>query len=439
MARRLQAAASALQALAAPESPLSIRRLAIICNAIEEGRNGVGDYARRLARTLAAMGVAVDLLALNDPDVAEPVETALDADHQSIRLMRIPALLDDEERTRVAAVALQRWRPDWVSLQFVCYGLGRRGVILRALFWLPRLLKPYRRQVMVHETWIGHQQTHSGRDKLIGAVQRLSVLLFLRRLHPATIHTSNVLYQRQLAAGGLKAGLLPLFGNVPVGDATADWLTAAVEAACGLDISRARERVWIFGIFGSIYPSWRGEPLLERIAAFAGRADRRVVIVSIGRAGEQAPTILSAWQRRFPDTSFVLLGPRTGEEVSQFLNSIDYAITAYPIYLLGKSGTVAAMLEHGVPVIASGEDFTPELPLVWPPFSDLIWKDDDELERRLLLGRPSRPRVPVAEFVAKTLLEELGDAQVDGSASAAIGLDQKRDGALRRLNEKPSD
>jgi hypothetical protein len=52
---------------------------------------------------------------------------------------------------------------------------------------------------------------------------------------------------------------------------------------------------------------------------------------------------------------------KTGElestDLSQTLRALDLALSANPRALVGKSGTVAAFVEHGVPVLVSRDDW----------------------------------------------------------------------------------
>lgn len=384
-----------------------IRRIALVCSGLAEGRNGVGDYCRRLAHTLAGQGLACDLLALNDPAAIETTETT--ADDGATRMARLPAAWTDGQKARAAGAILRRWKPDAVSLHFVCYGFDPRGLAWREAHWLPPLLKGFPLEIMMHELWIGHRPGDPWRDKLIGAVQRLMIRRLLRRLQPNIVHTNNAFFKRLLSGIGVPATVLPLFGNIPVRDDKAPWLVPILSAACGIDIDR--ERTWIFGLFGGIWSGWDPTALFDRISAIAERTNRQVIVASIGRAGAHAPDTIDRWRSRHPRLHFALLGPRSEHEVSQFLNSIDFGLTTYPINLLGKSGAASAMFEHGVCVIATWGDIAPDLPPVWPAFADLVWRNDDALERRLLAGRPDVARTPLmVDAVAKQFLQELAHA-----------------------------
>ena len=49
------------------------------------------------------------------------------------------------------------------------------------------------------------------------------------------------------------------------------------------------------------------------------------------------------------------LGPQSDEDISQCLLTADFSVSPGPPELLTKSGTAAAMIEHGLPIIATRE------------------------------------------------------------------------------------
>ena len=148
--------------------------------------------------------------------------------------------------------------------------------------------------------------------------------------------------------------------------------------------------------------------MLARLADITRRADRRIVIVSIGNAGADAASVFERAKAALPGVSFALLGRRPAEQVSQFLNTVDFGLSSYPYALLGKSGAVAAMLEHGLPVIVSRGYRDVPFPVVDPLFEDLVWPSDSALEAKLMRP-PLRRRYPARPAdVAKILVASFG-------------------------------
>jgi hypothetical protein len=52
--------------------------------------------------------------------------------------------------------------------------------------------------------------------------------------------------------------------------------------------------------------------------------------------------------------TFIKLGELNEQEASFYFSALDYGLTSYPIELMGKSGAVAAMREHGLRTISCG-------------------------------------------------------------------------------------
>lgn len=324
-----------------------------------------------------------------------------------MEVLRLPFGLTTRERFARAETALARWQPDWVSLQMVAYGFNNRGLLFKEVQWMPRLLAPYWRHVMLHELWIGEHDWSSWKDVAVGTLQRWAMLRLLDRLAPAVIQTSTPAFQEILRHRGVDAGLLPLFGNIPVSDRSAEpWLLEALRREGAAGSAAERETCWIFGIFGGIAGIWAADAILTRIADIAARARRHVIVASVGRTAPYTVSMVENWRRRFPQISFAMLGPRPADEVSEFLNSVDFCLTSYPLQLLGKSGAAAAALEHGVPVITSwgygvGDGAAPAAP------ESLVWKNDAALEARLLNPPPRKKIYDAPEQRALQLVRDL--------------------------------
>ena len=84
------------------------------------------------------------------------------------------------------------------------------------------------------------------------------------------------------------------------------------------------------------------------------------------------------------DWLFHSFGELDEDEISQYLLALDYGLTSTPWDLVGKSGTIAAMVEHGLPVIINIEGGTPDAPLIiQDQFKPLIVKSDEKLLQNL--------------------------------------------------------
>ena len=115
-------------------------RLAFIHSCLEPARDGVGDYTRLLAAECARQGHPTCILALNDP-----FATAAELEGP-IPELRLGPSLPWPERLRLARAFLDRFRPDRLSVQFVCYGWHPKGIA----FGIGRRLRLDRTQLRLH-------------------------------------------------------------------------------------------------------------------------------------------------------------------------------------------------------------------------------------------------------------------------------------------------
>ena len=100
-------------------------------------------------------------------------------------------------------------------------------------------------------------------------------------------------------------------------------------------------------------------------------------------------------------------GEQSVEKISQFFLSTDFGISSTPLSLIGKSASVAAMLDHGLPVIVNRNDVHFRgIPEIAPMSGLLIPVDENFLKRLAALKRqPPRPRLPE---VAAQFLSDIG-------------------------------
>ena len=329
-------------------------RIAFITGGLEPNRDGVGDYTRWLAVESTRQGASCRILALADRHIGTPLA---DRDSSGLETLRLPFGMPWAERLRLGRDFLAASPADWVSLQFVPYSFQRWGVAARLVRVLPLLVGAARLHVMFHEVWIDGGA--SVRRQLLSAAQRRTVQA-LAAFPPALMHTSNATYQHALARQGIAAGTLPLFGSIPVGSGSAaSWLASPL-AAAGCDaLSNSGERRgdwWLFAFFGTMHPVWPPRPLLDELCAAAAVAGKRVALIAVGRLGAGE----SIWARMKEDfgarVPMLQLGEQPAHRISELFNSADFGVATSPLALIGKSATVAAMFDHGLPVVVNRND-----------------------------------------------------------------------------------
>jgi hypothetical protein len=338
-------------------------RLLLICPSLEPGRSGVGDYVRRLAAACVRLGAEVRLVALcdfslNDQVIQEHQEEA----GTEVFCMRIPGEWDWPRRTLLLREWVREWRPDWVSLQFVPFGYQRKGMP----FELGTALdfssggKPCW-QVMFHEVWVGAFIGAPIKLRLLGAVQRWIMQRLLKQLKPAVVHTQAAPHQQLLKALGCQAERLPLFGNIPVlaeGAGEGNRLIfSAPRLAESSVAAHPSEATLIAGLFGVIHPEWQPEPFFSQWIELAEKQGKKPVLVLLGRSGRPPDDLRTLAQRYAPQLAIHALGALPPAQVSQVLQALDFGIATTPWELREKSGSLAAMQDHGLPVMVTRNDW----------------------------------------------------------------------------------
>ena len=327
-------------------------RVSFLCISLEPGRDGVGDYVRQFARHLTREGHICQLLALADPFVSEPVSSI--ESQEGFEVARLPLAMWNEGRIEWAEESLSRFAPDWVSLQMVCYGYESRGLLLKSGQRFEKLGRIGRRHVMFHELWIGESTTADLRSRMTGRLQKRLLLRANRRWAPDRVHTSNEVYRELLGRAGVRAKLLPLPGNVPV-----DTRMSTSEARHWLveRLGLARPSL-LAGVFGSIHPEWNDPRWLEACVEWSRRVDRTTVVIQIGRPGRAGEAAWNTLRQHFSGrVEMHALGELPPDEVSRALLALDFGVATSPWALIGKSGAAAAMLDHGLPVVVTRNDY----------------------------------------------------------------------------------
>lgn len=335
--------------------------LVLICGSLEPGRDGVGDYSRELAAELIRQGQEACVIALADRSGAEVLEECQDADGIPVRALRIPDSVPWPRRVAAAREFMERAGVSRISFQFVPYTYSPKGIVRTAAPYLVQLAEGRTIHMMFHELWIGNSMNSPFKHRLVGAIQRHYVIGLVRKLAPAAVHSSNPVYAALLARYGIRAGVLPLFGNVPVHPQAGTEQALDIFRKAGVDLcAPERPAYWVGGIFGSIHQEWTPEPFFTELVKVAAREKRTIVVAGIGRFGVKGDRIWSEMVRRYAGRfRFALLGPLSAESISWVFRVLDFGISTTPWRVLGKSSTGASMTDHGLPIIVTRDDWRP--------------------------------------------------------------------------------
>ena len=310
-------------------------KILFFCTSLEPGCDGVGDYTRRLAGECAARDHDCTLIALNDPHVTRTSDTT----SNELRIIRLPSAEAWTDRIASAVTQVRLIAPDWVSWQLVAQGFHPRGFLPATLLQNAPSLRGPRCHVMLHELWLGLEVGAPWKHRVLGWLQRRGIVCLLDRLSPEVVHTSNATYAQALEREVGDVAVLDLFGNIPP-----------------VPSAEVPSPAFFTGLtFGTLHPQWRPAATVEWLCATARRHGRTPALLVLGRAGVHAPAILDCFKRH--GVRVETTGELSATELSRRLQTADFGIAPHPWALLGKSGAAAAMLDHGLPVLAPRDEW----------------------------------------------------------------------------------
>ena len=319
-------------------------RIAFLCSSLAPGADGVGDYTRRLAEALELLGHNCLCIALNDSKLQMESlgESSVDGVQESPKLVRLSHRAPWASRLNVAGCSLRGFQPDWISLQYVPWGFERRGLHLGLAARLAAVIRSTKLHIMCHELWIDKSFPMPLKLRLLGQIQKPVVSNLLRALSPEIVHTQTEFYRRMLSRIGITSELLPLHGNIPVTASAPegrDWLSQILNDNLDEDFHA--------GFFGDLLPTLDLDELTAFVVNIEG-AGKKLHLLSGGRLTATGGQIWELIKQKLgPARSCHALGGMESDDISKYLAGLDLGLTTYPHELAGKSGAIAAMLEHG--------------------------------------------------------------------------------------------
>jgi hypothetical protein len=413
-------------------------RIAFITSSLEPGRDGVGDYTRRLAGELIRQGHESRLIALNDGQKAEtgvrksefelqslddsqklksgkqkaerkePISDFLErqeSEGAAIECLRLPASLDWEQRIEMSRRFLDEFSPDWMSLQFVPFGFHRKGLCFGLGKRLAALNTKGSWQVMFHELWLGLGEKSSLKHRVLGVLQRLIILDLMRRLRPRLVHTQAEPYQKVLNREKIKASTLPLFSGIPhvTGDGWDDLLEPLVTNAVGKHQNQTK--LYLAGVFGAVHPEWNAEQAVNTMLPLVQRFQKRLVLVFLGKNNltTEATNKLKLTLKNRADV--VIVGEKTSSEISRILQSLDFGLATSPRQIIQKSSSVATMLEHGLKMLVTRNDW--RLRGAKSPLEEVSFRILSPEQFSLLETLPTRELKPTGDISVKRVADQM--------------------------------
>lgn len=306
-----------------------ITSLAFLGANFSPGR-GVGDYTLRLSASLTEAG------------------------HQCILLNRHQQSWPDFVKT--ARDKITAHNSKWVVLQFVAYSWGWQGLINKTVMaGLREICAGHRVAIYFHELWIGEEAGASIQHRIIGFLQRRSILQLLHSLAPQRVITSNAVYQAMLTREGYETSILPLPGNLPL--PTDKEKTEAQSWLASREITDDKEAYTIGTIFGTIHREWIAGPALTEWVAHVESQGKKAILLTLGIHGPEGKQQLNSLKALLPSLRVVTAGRLSSGLIAAFLSRTDIAFATSPWALIGKSGTVAAFRDFGIPVVVPRDNW----------------------------------------------------------------------------------
>lgn len=387
-------------------------KLLFICGSLEPGRDGVGDYTRRLGDALDRQGHETRLVALNDPWI-NPASHVPGAEEG--RILRLSAQTTWRKRRQSLASFMKAAPPHWVSLQYVPYAYHPKG-LPHQLLPLARLRKIHPTiswQIMLHEIWTGNNLHDRFRDRLYGFPQKKLLTRLWNSLDFHLCHTNTVAYQAFLAEdAGIPARRLPLFGNIPPIDDEGVRQAVKSDLAERLDTPLSFQKTLLIPVFGVAKPNWPFEPFLESLRPLLMERNLRAVIVFVGRDQEQLASRFPPQTKESPDQPIriLYLGFQSPEYLSALFQIASFGLSTVSLAMAQKSGAVAAFREHGRNVLLLRDDVRLRHPAPAHSNEPGVFSLADLSRNFDQLIRPG-PRKPGVDQIATRFIADLLDLE----------------------------
>lgn len=313
-------------------------KIVFLCGGLEPGRDGVGDYTRRLAEELIRQGHEAGIVALMDPHINEIFIGVQCSGDFNISVLRMPIKSISKERFSGVQRWIEEYNPIWISLQYVPFAFQPKGLPITLGRSLQKIGKGRKWHVMFHELWVGIESDSNWIYAGWGFIQRIILKRLIKKLQPLVCHTQTKNYQLTLQKLAIDVNYLPLFSNIPPFPIEKNKMEVTEKQKC---IS--------FIVFGAVYPDSPVEEFVKEFSEYQNTKGLSKSITFIGRSGSEINKWVDACKTVGIHTR--LLGEQSAQLISEELFKATIGICTTPLALAEKSGTLAAMFAHGLQVI----------------------------------------------------------------------------------------
>jgi hypothetical protein len=353
-----------------------------ICGSAEPGKDGVGDYIRRLCGELLRTGHQAQILSLCDKYASRFFTETQFVEGSPVSVSRIPIYSSYNQQMVWSQEILDAAQVDWISLQFVPYSFHSKGLP----FWLPSFLNKlkgkHKWHCMFHELWVGIERETTFKKKCVGLLQKRIIRKLEKSIAPKVVHTQSKIYQHYLSKIAISSQYLPLFGNV------------APTASRNKDSGSI-----VFVVFAGIHKAPFEDFILD-LKKELQHIHKQPKFVFIGHQSG----MLTSWTKilRQHAIEYELLGPASEEKISDVFINSDFGISSTPYKISDKSGVVAAMREHQLTIISVAKP--------WIDQEDISVSFDDIIhyqKENLSLIKPSETGINSLSSVCDVFLKSI--------------------------------
>jgi hypothetical protein len=347
-------------------------KILFLCGSLEHGRDGVGDYTRRLAEEITNGENDAFVIAINDSFVLEEPSFEHPKFNLEANTYRIPASYPWNKRMEILQQWIGKINPDWISLQYVPFAYQAKGLPFFLPGKLKRISAGIRWHIMFHELWVGNRPF---KFAILAQLQKALISHMIRTMKADVIHTHLPLYYNDLSRLSVDVKELPLFSNF----------------ADNLKPVECDSRTMRVAFFNLVNHDPKITTFVIELNQCCVNANLDFEVLLIGGAFEALHEFGNKLEK-FSGLKYKIryAGFLDEDKVSQVLRTCSLGVSPLSLSALGKSGTAAAFLSHGIPVAVPISDNREK------PFFDPAMMEAIVLE-------PSLAKIRLASCAAKRL------------------------------------
>ncbi|PZX52083.1 hypothetical protein LV85_02233 [Algoriphagus chordae] len=291
------------------------------------------------------MGIECLLMSYNDYYLHNIFDDNLCFEGALLKSIRIPNSLPSADKIEYARESLLLFNPDLISLQYVPSSYHSKGLHFGFAKQINSIIGDFPFHLMVHELWVGMGARSSFKLKLRGAVQKQLFHSFLKAVKPKFVSTQCEYYLSILNRSVRQSVFhFPLFGNI----INHNSLTKT-------NFEGSNKRVVKFVMFGHIFDTVDYYKVVHDISKVGIELNIDFQLTIISSNNFSRDLWQDCWQSFGHKVN--VLENLSNEEISRIFVNSDIGLSTYPFPLLDKSGSIAALLEHQLPVICVNRDW----------------------------------------------------------------------------------